>query len=51
MFYENGKRYNDCDVDVCNGIEIGGQYSYVATDFHPYVQGCFGPGSNPGYSQ
>jgi hypothetical protein len=46
-YYGNGKKYNDCDVDVCNGITINGQYSYVATFFHPYVMGCFGKGSNP----
>lgn len=45
--YDNGKEYADCDVDICNGIMIGGHYSYVSTLFHPYIMGCFGPGSSP----
>lgn len=45
-FWDNGKLFDDCAVDICNGMEIGGHYSYVATLFHPYTMGCFGPGSN-----
>jgi hypothetical protein len=44
--YDNGKEYSGCDVDICNGLEIGGHYSYVSTLFHPYIIGCYGPGSN-----
>lgn len=44
--HDNGKEYDDCDVDICNGIEIGGHYAYVSTLFHPYIMGCYGPGSN-----
>jgi len=28
-------------------MEIGGNYMYVSTFFHPYIQGCFGKGSAP----
>jgi len=37
---------DDCDVDVCNGMEIGGNYMYVSTFFHPYIMGCFGKGTS-----
>lgn len=50
-FYDNGKMYADCDVDVCNGAIINGNYAYVMTDFHPYVMGCYGPGNYPAFSQ
>lgn len=46
-YENNGKAYGDCDVDICNGKEIGGNYAYVATFFHPFVIGCYGKGSNP----
>merc|ERR1719198_349454 len=45
-FHNNGQEYSGCDVDICNGIEIGGHYSYVSTMFHPYIMGCYGPGTN-----
>lgn len=45
--YDNGKDYDDCDVDVCNGMLLNGHYSYVATFFHPYIMGCYGPGDSP----
>jgi hypothetical protein len=45
--YNNGSAYASCDVDLCNGRLIGGQYAYVATLFHPFVMGCYGPGSYP----
>lgn len=48
--YDNGKLYADCDVDVCNGAYINGNYAYVMTDFHPYIMGCFGPGNYPPFS-
>ena len=50
--------YDECDLDICNGMisENTGTdddgtttarsiYSYRATTFHPYLVGCFGPGS------
>lgn len=43
----NGKRYDDCEVDICNGLVINGVYSYVSTMHHPYIMGCYGPGSKP----
>lgn len=49
--YDNGKEYSGCDVDICNGIEIDGHYSYVSTLFHPYIMGCYGPGSSPSLKQ
>jgi hypothetical protein len=48
--YDNGKMYADCDVDVCNGAIINGNYAYVMTDFHPYIMGCYGPGNYPAFS-
>ena len=50
-FYGNKQEYKSCDVDVCNGMTINGEYAYVSTFFHPYIQGCFGPGNMPDYSQ
>lgn len=50
-FYDDGEMYADCDVDVCNGAIINGNYAYVMTDFHPYVMGCYGPGNYPAFSQ
>ena len=47
--------YSACDLDICNGLQssvVGNadptlmNYSYRATKFHPYLVGCFGPGSN-----
>jgi hypothetical protein len=49
--YDNGKEYSGCDVDICNGITIDGHYSYVSTMFHPYIIGCYGPGSSPALYQ
>ena len=45
-YYSDGTSYSDCDVDVCNGMEIDGHYAYVSTFFHPYIMGCYGPGNN-----
>ena len=52
-YYNGGRKYDSCQVDVCNGIEIGvpRHYSYVTTMFHPYTMGCFGRGSKPKYRQ
>lgn len=50
-FKNDGETYDDCDVDVCNGVKFDGHYSYVATLFHPYFLGCYGPGNNPDISQ
>ncbi len=47
----NGNLWQPCDVDVCNGLWINGQYAYVSTSFHPYLIGCFGRGSNSSYAQ
>lgn len=44
-----GQTYSACNVDVCNGLWLDGYYSYVATPFHPYNPGCFGPGSTVSY--
>ena len=41
------KLIDPCDVDVCNGMEVDGQYGYASTLFHPYLVGCWGPGSSP----
>ena len=44
--YKNsGSMWSACDVDICNGITLNGVYSYVATHFHPYFIGCWGPGN------
>lgn len=45
--YGNGAEYDYCSVDVCNGMDINGNYMYVTTFFHPYIQGCYGRGSAP----
>ena len=45
----NGAEYQSCEVDVCNGMTIGGHYSYVSTLFHPYIMGCYGAGNSPNY--
>lgn len=55
-FKNNGKFWNPCDVDVCNGRFFYDEtkdaentyYGYVATLFYPYILACFGPGS-PNY--
>jgi len=46
-YHNNKVAYDDCEVDVCNGMMIGGNYMYVSTFFHPYIQGCYGKGSAP----
>jgi hypothetical protein len=43
--YGGGFAYTDCEVDVCNGILFNGHYSYVSTFSHPYIMGCYGPGT------
>jgi len=50
-YYDNGETYDSCDVDECNGMMIDGHYSYVSTEFHPYVMGCYGPGAGSDYAQ
>jgi hypothetical protein len=42
--YSGGSSYDDCDIDVCNGIFLNGHYAYVSTLNHPYIMGCYGPG-------
>ena len=44
-FKADGTLWQPCDVDVCNGRMFQGYYGYVATAFHPYLVGCFGPGN------
>lgn len=43
--------WDDCDVDVCNGLEINGNYGYAMTNFHPYTVGCWGPGNKSSLRQ
>jgi len=50
VYDSNGALWDDCDIDVCNGAIIDGSYGYVASDFHPYFVGCWGPGNSPSYS-
>jgi hypothetical protein len=56
--YLNKKKYEPCDVDICNGLIVPPTlanekevYAYVSTNFHPYLIGCYGPGSKPDYYQ
>jgi hypothetical protein len=42
----DGTLWQPCDVDVCNGRMFGNYYGYVATMFHPYFVGCWGPGNS-----
>lgn len=44
-FKSDGTLWQPCDVDVCNGVRESTNYFYVATMFHPYLVGCFGPGN------
>ena len=44
-YKKNGKLWSAYELDVCNGAVIDGVYGYAATHFHPYVIGCWGPGS------
>lgn len=50
-FHSNGQTYKECMVDVCNGLNLDGQYVYISTLNHPYIMGCYGPGSSPIVSQ
>ena len=45
-FKLDGTLWQPCDVDVCNGVRSGDNYFYVATMFHPYFVGCFGPSNS-----
>lgn len=38
-------QWDQCDVDVCNGLTVNGVYGYATTTFHPYTVGCWGPGN------
>ncbi|CDW90313.1 UNKNOWN [Stylonychia lemnae] len=42
-YRRDGMLWQPCDVDLCNGLYIGGVYYYVTTMFHPYTVGCWGP--------
>ena len=44
---DNGKVVKDCDVDICNGAMLDGNYVYYSTIFHPFFMGCYGPGNSP----
>ncbi|CDW86089.1 UNKNOWN [Stylonychia lemnae] len=45
-YNQDGQLWNPCDVDICNGVYISRiTYAYVATMFHPYIIGCWGPGN------
>ena len=44
----DGKLWQPCDVDLCNGRKFSRlNYGYVTTMFHPYIVGCWGPGNRP----
>lgn len=43
----DGVAWDPCDVNVCNGITIEGEYAYVMTTFFPYTVGCFSTGAQP----
>lgn len=45
-YKSEGKLWEPCDVDFCNGVLVGGNYYYASTMFHPYTIGCWGPGSS-----
>lgn len=47
MYNSDGDLWTACDVDVCNGATIDGNYGYAMTTFHPYIVGCWGPGNCP----
>ncbi|CDW77193.1 UNKNOWN [Stylonychia lemnae] len=47
-YRKDGKLWQPCDVDICNGVIFQDlNYGYVATMFHPYTVGCYGPGNAP----
>lgn len=45
--YSSGTVYSPCQLDICNGMMYAGKYAYTSTFFHPYIMGCYGPGSTP----
>jgi hypothetical protein len=49
-FKSDGSLWQQCEVDACNGVTIGGKYYYVLTSFYPYTIGCWGPASTTSYS-
>lgn len=44
-YHGNLKTYSECDVDYCNGLNIGGHYAYVTTFFYPWYTACYGSGN------
>ena len=48
-YRQDGELWQPCDVDVCNGRIIKGEYAYVATSFYPYFVGCWGPGTRANF--
>ena len=45
-YNSNGKLWQPCQLDACNGISVNDEYFYVSSMFHPYTVGCWGPSSN-----
>lgn len=50
-FKDSTSLWQPCDVDICNGKQINGNYGYVISNFHPYTIGCWGPGDSSSLSQ
>ena len=46
---DTGEPWQSSNVDPCNGVwsDDKEDYFYVATQWHPYVVGCFGPANFP----
>eukprot|EP00347_Sterkiella_histriomuscorum_P012707 403367527 len=42
-FKTDGKLWRPCELDICNGITINGEYFYAMTLFFPYTIACWGP--------
>lgn len=40
-----GMAWNDCELDVCNGVFVDGWYGYASSYYFPYTVGCYGPGN------
>eukprot|EP00347_Sterkiella_histriomuscorum_P020863 403336175 len=50
-YNSNGVLWQPCQLDVCNGVTINGNYVYAVTMFHPYTIGCWGPGNVKAYKE
>eukprot|EP00347_Sterkiella_histriomuscorum_P016074 403354588 len=42
--------WQPCELDACNGINVNDRYYYVASMFHPYTVGCWGPANKETYT-